>query len=84
MFNLFQPKKNKELDLLITKVQNSMANNYKDMAQDYFKEFCAKFEELKSANQLNDNQLTFYTNLRADYETRLKGFTHKDQKASWK
>jgi hypothetical protein len=46
---------NKELDYYLTGVANSAANNYKDAAQQDFKAFVAKFEELKAAGELNGN-----------------------------
>lgn len=83
IFNLFQPKINKELDFLIQKTRSSMQNNYKDMAQDYFKEFCNMHDNLVSAESLNDKQLEYYKNERELLTEELKGFTHKDQKPYW-
>lgn len=69
-------KTNKELDVILAGVANNAANNYKDAAQKYFKEFLVKFEELKASGKLNDKQLSFYEGKKSKYEKELKGFHH--------
>jgi len=69
-------KYHKELDALLNRVNNNAENNYKDAAQQYFKEFCNKFEELKADNKLNDKQIYYYTRMKSVYEQKLKGFHH--------
>jgi len=83
VLKLFQSKTNKELELLVSRTRSSMQNNYKDMAQDYFKDFCKKLDELISTDSLNDKQLEYYKREREVLTEELKGFTHKDQKPYW-
>jgi len=83
MIKLFQKKTHAELEGLMAKTRSSMQNNYKDNAQSYFKEFCAKYEELMSSETLNDRQKEYYGLERDALSEELKGFTHKDQKPYW-
>lgn len=83
MIKLFQKKTHVALEELINKTRSSMQNNYKDMAQDYFKDFCKKYNELLETNILNDKQKEYYERERDVLSEELKGFTHKDQKPYW-
>lgn len=83
MLSIFKGKQNKELEDLITKTRNSMSNNYKDAAQEYFKEFSDKLDELLMSGSLNDKQKDRYIKMREELSEELKGFTHKDQKPYW-
>lgn len=83
MLSIFQKKTNSELEGLINSTRSSMQNNYKDMAQDYFKDFCKKYNELMESGVLNDKQKAYYTEQRDILTEELKGFTHKDQKPYW-
>lgn len=60
-----------------------MANNYKDNAQDDFAELEKVFEELTAAKKLNERQQEYYCDKIHEYREILKGYTHKDQKATW-
>ncbi len=60
-----------------------MANNYKDAAQEAFKEFEEKFNEMLESGMLSDKQRLKYEVKLSGYKTKLQGFTHKDQKATW-
>lgn len=79
----FQKKKHDSLEELITRTRNSMQNNYKDMAQDYFKKFCALYNELQFSSSLNEKQTEYYDLERETLSKELEGFTHKDQKPYW-
>lgn len=83
MIKIFQAKKNKALEELITYTKSSMQNNYKDMAQDNFKDFCKKYDELLGSGSLNEKQKEYYSAERDRLSEELKGFTHKDQKPYW-
>ncbi|MBO5987059.1 MAG: hypothetical protein J6Z33_05760 [Lachnospiraceae bacterium] len=76
-------KKNPELEHLIERMENNMANNYKDAAQEYLVEYEEKLRELKDAGKLNDKQKEHYDSLLGVYQVKMKGFTHKDQKPYW-
>lgn len=83
MIKLFQKKTHKELEELIMRTRSSMQNNYKDMAQDFFKDFCKKYNGLTESGKLNDKQKEHYRIERDVLTEELKGFTHKDQKPYW-
>lgn len=84
MFGLFGGvKQNKELEYLIERIQNNVANNYKDAAQEYLKEYEQKLTELIQAGALNEKQQDHYSSKLQDLKGNMKGFTHKDQKPYW-
>lgn len=76
-------KKNKELEALLERMENNVANNYKDAAQDYLKQYEAKLGELVQKEALKDRQKAHYETLLEGYKERMKGFRHKDQKPYW-
>ncbi|MBR1852824.1 MAG: hypothetical protein IJ794_06745 [Lachnospiraceae bacterium] len=76
-------KKNKELEELLAKVASNVANNYKDAAQKEFAAYRSKLDELKTGGGLNEKQIAYYENCAAEFQEKLKGFTHKDQKPYW-
>lgn len=80
---LKKPKKNRDLEALMERIDSNMANNYKDVAQEYLKEFEVKLSQLVEAGQLKEDQKKHYEDLLDTYRIRMKGFTHKDQKPYW-
>ena len=76
-------KKNKDLEALIERIDNNVANNYKDAAQDYLKQYETRLQELLETNALKDKQKAHYESLLDNYKERLKEFRHKDQKPYW-
>ncbi len=80
---LKKPKKNRDLEALMERIESNMANNYKDAAQEYLKEFEEKLVELKETGSLKEDQVKMYGDRLYSYKSRLKGFTHKDQKPFW-
>ena len=83
MFEFLKGKTNKELENLLTTLKLDESNNYKDAAQDDFRRFCVKFEELSAKGKLNGKQKENYSEVMNFYQEKLKGFTHKDQKPYW-
>ena len=85
MFGLFKKIQttHQSLEELLIRTRNSMQNNYKDMAQDYFKKFCKLHDELLFSGSLNEHQMERYKKEREVLTEELKGFTHKDQKPYW-
>ncbi len=84
MFNFIKKSKAKgELDAAIYRIESNMANNYKDAAQEAFKEFEEKLNEMVADGSLSDKQRINYEVKLSGYKTKLQGFTHKDQKATW-
>lgn len=76
-------KKSEELEHLTERIQNNVANNYKDAAQEYLVEYEAKLRELTESGKLNQKQQDYYGSRLQDLKNNLKGFTHKDQKPYW-
>lgn len=76
-------KKNEQLEHLMERIQNNVANNYKDAAQEYLKEYEETLKELTEAGKLKENQIDYYSSKLQDLKNNMKGFTHKDQKPYW-
>ncbi len=84
MLSIFhRVKSNKELEVLADRIASNAANNYKDAAQDYFRQYESRFEELKAEGRLNQRQIEHYGALLSDFRGRMKDFSHKDQKPYW-
>lgn len=84
MINLFhRTKADRELELLAEKIDSNVANNYKDAAQDYLRQYEKRLEELKAEGKLNQRQTEHYEERLSDFKGRMKAFTHKDQKPYW-
>ncbi|WP_066717282.1 hypothetical protein [Clostridium sp. Marseille-P299] len=79
----FKSKYLKELDALLQQLKMNQENNYKDAAQEDFQKFSKRLEELKSQGSLKEKDYMYYCNLKNQYASTLKNYTHKDQKCSW-
>lgn len=75
--------KNSELEGLIARIESNVANNYKDAAQDYLKQYETRLSELTDAGTLNEKQKEYYGTLLEGFHERMKGFTHKEQTPYW-
>ncbi len=75
--------KNKQLEEIISRIENNASNNYKDAAQQALQQYEAMLQELKAAGKLTDKQITYYDAQLAAYKERMRKFTHKDQKPTW-
>lgn len=80
---LFKSASEKQMDALMAKIDMNMSNNYKDNAQMDLKEFEELFAEVKASGKLNPKKVAKYESYLGDYQARLKGYTHKDQKPYW-
>lgn len=80
---LFKSADEKRLDAIIMKIEMNMSNNYKDNAQMDLKDLEEAFAEIKEKGKLNPKKLAKYEISLGDYQARLKGYTHKDQKPYW-
>ena len=80
---LFGPKKNRELEVCLARTHSNMSNNYKDAAQEGFKEAEAVFSRLQSEGKLSDKQVAYYKEIVENLRQQLVGYTHKDQNARW-
>ena len=84
MFHLFRgAKTDRELESLAERIASNVANNYKDAAQDYLRQFEARFGELQAQGKLNPRQTERYGALLSEFKGKMKEFTHKDQKPYW-
>ena len=75
--------KNKTLEAAIEKLQMNMSNNYKDAAQEDYKELMKLHDELLCKGGLSDKQKGYYKDVIDEYSIRMKDYTHKDQKPYW-
>ena len=80
---LFKSAKEKELDAIIQRIEVNMQNNYKDNAQDAFKEFEEALTALKNEGKMKTSIIEKYDSILEIYKENLKGYTHKDQKPYW-
>lgn len=75
LFEKFK-KTNDELEALVNSAENNASNNYKDAAQEDFKMFLDRFEEMKNSGALNDKQTEYYNEIKSRLQVELKGFHH--------
>ena len=80
---LFKTKYERELDMIMTRLEMNMSNNYKDNAQMNLKELEEAFARMKEAGQIKGSSLEKYDRLMNGYVEKLKGYSHKDQKTYW-
>lgn len=80
---LFKSQAERELDAIILKLQSNISNNYKDAAQENFKTYEEKLTKLQTDGALKPKREAYYRQLLDTYRSRLKEFTHKDQKPYW-
>lgn len=81
MFGL--SKTNKELEAILLKLQANASNNYKDAAQDNYREFQQKFAQLKDNGKLKARQIAYYEGCMRELEPKMKHYTHHEQKADY-
>lgn len=80
---LFGVKKNRDLEACLARTHTNMANNYKDAAQEDFRQTEEVFGQLKVAGKLSEKQISYYDEVLGILRGQLKGYTHKDQNARW-
>lgn len=73
----------RELDRIIADINMNMSNNYKDNAQMDLKKLESKYDEFVQAGKLKAVAIENYSRILSEYKSRLKGYTHKDQKPYW-
>ena len=88
MFGFFKnmgktPRRNPQLEDAINKLNLNRSNNYKDAAQEDFKNLEAVYKELCGTGKLNDKQKAYYHDIIEDFRVKMDGYTHKDQKPYW-
>ncbi len=80
---LFKSRDEKELDAILERIKMAMSNNYKDAAQSDFQTYLQALEKVKMRGSLKEKKLKGYEDAAEFYKSRLKGYTHKDQKPFW-
>lgn len=75
--------KNEQLDTLVSRIQVNASNNYKDAAQQNFRDFEKIFTELSAEGKLSERQTAYYQEILEQFRVQMKNFTHKDQKPTW-
>ena len=80
---LFKSKYENELDRIILRLSMNLSNNYKDNAQENLKEFETALNEMKENGKLKPAVLKKYEVLLSEYQGKLQGYSHKDQKPYW-
>lgn len=80
---LFKSKSEKQLDEIIKSMEMNMSNNYKDNAQDNLRELEETFSSMKSEGKLKEKVAKRYETILLEYQEKMKGYSHKDQKPYW-
>ena len=80
---LFKSQYEKQLDEIIQRLEMNMSNNYKDNAQDNLKELEQAFEKMRADGVLKEKAVKYYEMVLAEYQGRMQGYSHKDQKPYW-
>lgn len=80
---LFKSKEEKNLIEIIERVDMAMSNNYKDDARENFARFENALADYKNRNVLKEKTLEKYEQIAESYRSRLKGYSHLDQKPFW-
>ncbi len=81
--SIFKSKAEKELDEIIQRLEMNMANNYKDNAQDNLKELVAALNSMRKSGALKPKVFDKYDAILSEYQEKMKGYSHKDQKPYW-
>lgn len=73
-------KKNKNLEELLQRLHANASNNYKDAAQDNYRQFLKLFEQYKKNGVLKTRQIAYYDGINMQLKEELKNYTHAEQK----
>lgn len=77
------PRKNKQLDAIIQRIEMNVSNNYKDAAQSGLKDLEAELKRLEDAGKIEEKSKAYYEERLSSFKKKMKNFTHKDQKPTW-
>lgn len=84
MFGFFKKVgKVNQLEKIAQELEMNMSNNYKDAAQENFREFEKALNELEASGEISESQASSYKQRLSAYKQKLKNYTHKDQKVTW-
>lgn len=71
------------LEKISQELEMNMSNNYKDAAQENFREFERILDALETEGKISEAQVSAYRQKLSAYKQKLKNYTHKDQKVTW-
>ncbi len=71
------------LEKISQELEMNMSNNYKDAAQENFREFERTLDALETEGKISEAQVSAYRQKLSAYKQKLKNYTHKDQKVTW-
>lgn len=71
------------LEKIAQELEMNMSNNYKDAAQENFREFEQTLDAMETAGEISGAQASAYRQKLSAYRQKLKNYTHKDQKVTW-
>ena len=83
MISIFKSKEEKEIEEHLQKLKLNMSNNYKDAAQGNFRCFKAALDKGVLSGKIKGKKKDEYMAIMEEFEKKLQGFTHKDQKPYW-
>ena len=72
-----------QLEKIAQELEMNMSNNYKDAAQENFREFEQTLNALEASGDISEVQASSYKQRLSAYKQKLKNYTHKDQKVTW-
>lgn len=75
-------KKQKDLEELLLRLRANASNNYKDAAQDNYRQFLKLFGEYKQNGKLKIRQIAYYEKVIHELEPEMKQYTHFEQRAN--
>lgn len=81
--SLFKSKAEKDLISIINSLEMNMSNNYKDNAQSDFAKLKSTYEEYCKEGVLKGKIAGIYSQKIVEYESTLKGYSHKEQTPYW-
>lgn len=76
-------KTNKNMEIVHQRLKMNAENNYRDATMQDLKEMEDLFEDLKSKGKISKRQIEYYSAIIEKYRLEFKGFSHKEQIASW-
>jgi len=79
----FKNSYERELDRIIADINMNMSNNYKDNAQMDLKKLENTYAKFVEEGKIKEKGIELYSRIISEYQSRLKGYTHKDQKPYW-
>lgn len=80
---IFKTKEEKQLDEMVHRLEMNLSNNYKDNAQADLSDLEEAFNQMLEEGRLKEKVEKRYANILAEYQSKMKGYTHKDQKPYW-